>query len=207
MMPKKNYNDEREASLIALPANKIYLYLLLLGLSAAFISLSLSYIYTRNQNGAGGVYLPPIFIINSFILLLSSWFISRANKCYSADDTLGYQKALYGTLATTILFMVAQFLAWTLAFEQLLGDNIGNGKQYLYALSGLHFAHIVGGIPFLIMFIYTVHKRMQEPVSVLIYFSDPDKRLKLELLTTYWHFLDGLWLFLVALFLGNMFIG
>jgi cytochrome c oxidase subunit 3 len=206
-MPKKNYQDEREVSLISLPANKMYLYLLLFGLTIAFLSLSISYIYTRNQNGVGGVYLPPIFIVNSVILLASSWFISRANKCYEADDTAGYQRNLYGTLFTTFLFMAAQFGAWTLAADQLLGENIGNGKQYLYALSGLHFAHIAGGIPFLILFLYTAHKRMKEPVSVLIYFSDPDKRLKLELLSTYWHFLDGLWLFLVFLFLANMFIG
>jgi len=206
-MPKKNYQDEQEAALISLPANKMYLYLLLFGLTAAFLSLSIAYIYTRSQNGVGGVYLPPIFIVNSVILLASSWCISRANKCYEADDTSGYQKSLYWTLVTTILFMFAQLAAWTLAADQLLGQNIGNGKQYLYALSGLHFAHIVGGIPFLLLFIYTAHKRMKEPVSVLIYFSDPDKRLKLELLSTYWHFLDGLWLFLVFLFLANMFIG
>jgi cytochrome c oxidase subunit III len=38
-------------------------------------------------------------------------------------------------------------------------------------------------------------------VSVLIYFSDPDKRLGLLLLARYWHFLDLLWIYLV-LFLG-----
>jgi cytochrome c oxidase subunit 3 len=45
---------------------------------------------------------------------------------------------------------------------------------------------------------------MKEPVSVLVYFSDPDKKMKLEMLSTYWHFLDGLWVFLVLFFLVNM---
>ena len=208
-MPSKkspSYNDEREAEFIKMPLEKVYLYLLLVGLTAVFVGLSLAYVYTRAQNSVDGVYLPPLFILNSLLLLASSWTIRRANQAFTLDDTVMYQRALWGTLVLTILFMTAQLVAWTLAKDQLLGENIGNSKQYLYALSGLHFAHIVGGLPFLLLFLYAAYKRMKEPVSVLIYFSDPVKRLRLELLTTYWHFLDGLWLFLVGLFLVNMLI-
>jgi len=208
-MPSKkspSYNDEREAEFIKMPLEKVYLYLLLVGLTAVFVGLSLAYVYTRAQNSVDGVYLPPLFILNSLLLLASSRTIRRANQAFTLDDTVMYQRALWGTLVLTILFMTAQLVAWTLAKDQLLGENIGNSKQYLYALSGLHFAHIVGGLPFLLLFLYAAYKRMKEPVSVLIYFSDPVKRLRLELLTTYWHFLDGLWLFLVGLFLVNMLI-
>ena len=44
---------------------------------------------------------------------------------------------------------------------------------------------------------------MREPVSVLIYFSDPEKRLKLRMLTMYWHFMDALWIYLVVFLLIN----
>lgn len=200
-------HDEREPEVFKLHSYKIYLYLLLLGLSAAFMGLSVGYVYTRAQNQVGGVQLPPLFMLNTLILLTSSWTINRANAAYKADDTKGYQNALLFTLLTTLLFLAAQILAWTLAKDQLLGENIGNSKQYLYAISGLHFAHVVGGIPFLLLFMRAARLRMKEPVTVLIYFSDPDKKLKLELLSTYWHFLDGLWIFLVLLFLANMFLG
>jgi cytochrome c oxidase subunit 3 len=56
------------------------------------------------------------------------------------------------------------------------------------------------------MFAITAYKRMKEPVSVLIYFSDPAKKRKLNLLTTYWHFLDALWIYLVLFFLINSLI-
>jgi cytochrome c oxidase subunit 3 len=88
----------------------------------------------------------------------------------------------------------------------MMGNNIGIGKQYLYAISGLHFAHVVAGLPFLLLFIITAYRRMKEPVSVLIYFSDPNKLMRLELLTIYWHFLDILWLVLVGFFIVNKFI-
>jgi len=204
--PKKRYNDQYEAPLIKLHPAKISLYLLILGMSILFVTFSLGYVYTRNENGAGGVYLPPIFIINTVLLLASSWTIKKANEAYTEDDTRKYQLSLWGTFILTMVFLAAQVSAWTVFKSDFFGENIGNGENYLYMISWLHFAHVVGGLPFLLAFIYVAYKRMKEPVSVLIYFSDPDKRMRLQLLTTYWHFLDILWIFLVVFFLLNMFI-
>lgn len=197
----KKYNKERSA--IGFPLEKVGLFLLLLSLTMLFMAFSIGYVFTRSQNSADGVYLPPIFIINSFILLASSYFINKANKAYKTDDTKGYQKALSITMLLTISFMGVQILGWIYFKSLLIGANIGNGANYLYAISGLHFAHILGGIPFLSIFIYNAYKKMQEPMTVLLYFSDPVKRMRLQLLTIYWHFLDGLWIFLVLFFLLN----
>jgi len=198
----KKYNKER--STIGFPLEKVGLFLLLLSLTMLFMAFSIGYVFTRSQNSADGIYLPPIFIINSFILLASSYFMNKANKAYKDDDTKGYQKALTITMLLTILFMGAQVIGWVYFKSLLIGANIGNGANYLYAISGLHFAHIIGGIPFLSIFLYNAYKKMQEPMTVLLYFSDPVKRVRLQLLTIYWHFLDGLWIFLVLFFLLNM---
>lgn len=195
-------NTERSA--VGLPLEKVGLFLLLLSLSMLFLAFSIGYVFTRNQSGADGVYLPPIFILNSFILLASSWSIHKANKAYKEDDTKGYQNALTITMALTIAFMGAQLVGWFGFRDTLVGENIGNGVNYLYAISGLHFAHIIGGLPFLSVFLYNAYKKMEEPMTVLLYFSDPVKRMHLQLLTIYWHFLDGLWIFLVLFFLLNM---
>lgn len=195
-------NTERSA--VGLPLEKVGLFLLLLSLSMLFLAFSIGYVFTRNQSGADGVYLPPIFILNSFILLASSWSIHKANKAYREDDTKGYQNALTITMALTIAFMGAQLVGWFGFRDTLVGENIGNGVNYLYAISGLHFAHIIGGLPFLSVFLYNAYKKMEEPMTVLLYFSDPVKRMHLQLLTIYWHFLDGLWIFLVVFFLLNM---
>ena len=196
--------NNKERSSVGLPLEKIGLFLLLLSLTMLFMAFSIGYVFTRSQNSADGVYLPPIFIVNSFILLASSYFINKANKSYKEDDTKGYQKALSITMLLTILFMGAQVIGWVYFKSSLIGENIGNGVNYLYAISGLHFAHIIGGVPFLSVFLYNAYKKMQEPMTVLLYFSDPVKQMRLQLLTIYWHFLDGLWLFLVLFFLLNM---
>ncbi|MFT5647838.1 MAG: cytochrome c oxidase subunit 3 [Aureispira sp.] len=197
----KKYSKERSA--IGFPLEKIGLFLLLLSLTMLFMAFSIGYVFTRSQNSADGVYLPPIFILNSFILLASSYFINKANKAYKTDDTKGYQKALSVTMLLTISFMGAQVVGWIYFKPLLIGANIGNGVNYLYAISGLHFAHIIGGVPFLSIFLYNAYKKMQEPMTVLLYFSDPTRRMRLQLLTIYWHFLDGLWIFLVLFFLLN----
>lgn len=203
--PKNSPQDQYEKPFINLPYQKIYLYLLLVGLTFLFVAFAIGYVYTRSANYvAQGVYLPPIFIANSILLLLSSLTIKWANHAYKQDETKKYQNALNLTFLLSAIFLIMQVLAWTLYKDALMGENIGNGKQYLYALSGLHFAHVFGGLPFLLYFMYVASVRMKEPVSVLVYFSDPSKKLHLELLTVYWHFLDALWIFLVLFFLVNM---
>lgn len=206
---KKYSRDQYEEPLFKLSSPKLGLYLLLFGLTILFVAFSLGYVYTRAQdkNQPDGVPLPWIFFVNSILLLGTSWTMNRANRAYTEDDTLGYQRALWATFLLTLIFLAAQILGWTLYKDVLLGNNTGIGKQYLYALSGLHAAHVFGGIPFLLLFLRTAYLRMKEPVSVLVYFSDPDKRLRLQLLTTYWHFLDGLWLFLVGFFTLNWLLG
>ena len=110
------------------------------------------------------------------------------------------------TIVLSLVFMLAQYLGWRTLFQQQIFINSDNSASYLYLISGLHFAHVIAGLPFLILFLWRAYKDMKEPVSVLVYFSDPEKRLKLRLLTIYWHFLDFLWIYLVLFFWINYMI-
>ena len=129
-----------------------------------------------------------------------------AMQSYKADHTKNYQRALIYTIVLSVLFMIMQFFAWTQLFANNIFINSGNSASYLYLLSAVHFMHVIAGLPFLGIFLWTARKRMKEPVSVLVYFSDPEKRLKLRLLTVYWHFLDALWIYLVLFFWINYLI-
>ncbi len=180
---------------------KIFMYLLLGSLSALFFGISAAYLYQIVNNQIDTITPPMIFILNSLLLLASSWFIIRANKAYLADDTDKYTYSLIITLILTIIFMIAQSAAWMYMMTNGMLARNNPSTGYLYVISGLHFMHVIGGIPFLALFIHAAYKRMKEPVSVLVYFSDPEKRLKLRLLTIYWHFLDALWIYLVVFFL------
>jgi len=187
------------------PANVI-LVLLLIGISVLFLSLSISLVYTRVQNNLPAIELPGIFYFNTLILLASSYTMIRAKNYYIEDNTRQYLISLVATLIFSIVFLVAQFIGWNILFDRNVFIQSDHSASYLYVISGLHFAHVIGGIPFLVSFILTAFLRMREPVSVLVYFSDPEKRLKLKLLSWYWHYLDALWIYLVLFFMINFLI-
>ena len=198
--------DYSEYDSFAFHPYNVLLILLLVGLSVLFLALTISFVYTRVEKGMPPLQLPPIFLLNTLILLGSSATIVWAKRCYLNDNTQRYQMALVATIGLSLLFMIAQIIAWQTLFSQDVFINTDNSAGYLYVISGLHFAHVVGGLPFLAMFLHKARKQMKEPVSVLVYFSDPEKRLKLRLLTIYWHFLDGLWIYLILFFYINYWI-
>ncbi len=185
----------------------IYLMLVLAGIVMLFLALSASFIYSRVEGQIPVIKVPPIFLFNTLILLGSSYTMVWAKRCYLNDETANYQKALMATIALTLIFMVAQLIGWQQLFNQEIFIHSNNGAGYLYVISFLHFAHVIAGLPFLILFLWAAKKRMKEPVSVLVYFSDPLKRLKLRLLSVYWHFLDILWVYLVLFLWINSLIG
>lgn len=192
-----------EYETLAFHPHNVLLFLLLLGISALFLSMSAAFVYTRVQNQLPPLQLPPLFLANTLLLLCSSATMVFAKKSYLQDNTPNYQKALLATIALSLLFLVAQVFAWKSLFQQNIFIDSDNSAGYLYVISGLHFLHVIAGLPFLGAFLWKAKKKMIDPVSVLVYFSDPEKRLKLRLLTIYWHFLDGLWVYLILFFYIN----
>jgi cytochrome c oxidase subunit 3 len=82
-----------------------------------------------------------------------------------------------------------------MGFQQLWGQQInfrGSGAgQFLYVIFGLHAVHVIGGvIALLIIFIkaFTGKTKLYSSVPV-------------EVMATYWHFVDLLWVYLLIFFL------
>lgn len=197
MVPRRNY---------LIHPQYIIITLVIAGITALFLGFTGAYIYNRVQQGVAPVNIPSLFYFNSILIIASSITLIYAKKRYETDDTPMFKVALWITLLLTSTFLVMQIQAW----NQLQAANVSLTSStlasYMYLISGLHFLHLVAGIPFLVYFIYSAHKRMKDPVTVLIYFSDPDKKRELNLLNIYWHFLDGLWLYLILFFLINYMI-
>ncbi len=184
----------------------ILITLVLASVTSLFIGFTVAYIYTRISNGLAPVELPPLFFINTLFLVGASYTLIKTKKAYLEDQTTLYKQLLWLTLSLTVVFLVFQIVAWKQMLEMnisIAGSNLGS---YLYVISGIHFLHVIGGIPFLGFFIWDARKRLVEPASVLLYLSDADKERKLRVLSIYWHFIDALWIFLVLFFLINRFI-
>jgi cytochrome c oxidase subunit III len=193
--------QREDQQLLFHPAN-IMLVVLLFGLSMLFLALTISYAYTRVTQHIQPIEVPPLFYFNTLVLLASSYTMMAAKKAYVDDDTPEYQKQLLYTIGLSLVFMALQAVTWYLLFSMnkvTLATSTASG--YLYVISIVHLLHVVAGLPFIYRFFKTAKKNMIDPVTVLVYFSDPEKRLKLRLLTLYWHFLDILWIYLVVFLL------
>ena len=198
-----NLPPDNEYQPLAFHPKNIILVLALSSSTALFLAFSVAYMYTRIEMNIPPIELPSIFILNTLILIASSASIVWAKKSFIKDDTESYIKALITTLILSFVFLIAQFYGWKQLFSQEVFINTNTTASYLYVISGMHFLHVIAGIPFLAYFIFIARKHMKEPVSVLVYFSDPEKRLSLRLLTLYWHFIDALWIYLVLFFWIN----
>lgn len=184
----------------------IIMFLILAGITALFLGFSGAYLYNRVQQDIPPVKLPTLFYYNSLLLMASSGTLIWAKKAYKKDLTLQYKLALASTLLLTLTFLIAQIFAWNQMQSQEIFINYSNMASYLYVISAIHFVHVIAGIPFLVYFLFIAISKMKTPVSVLIYFSDLSKKRKLDLLNIYWHFLDGLWIYLITFFLLNYLI-
>lgn len=197
--------QERPNEFLFHPKN-VMLSILLFGLVFLFLALTAAYIYIRVTNGVPPVKVPMLFVLNTAILLAGSWTMIRAKRCYLADDTQGYQQNLKYTIWLSLFFTLMQGLAWWWLFENNVMLRSSTTTSFLYVISFVHLAHVLAGLPFLLHFYRAAKKHMVDPVTVLVYFSDPEKRLNLRLLTMYWHFLDALWIYLVLFFAVNQFV-
>ncbi|MCB0640401.1 MAG: cytochrome c oxidase subunit 3, partial [Phaeodactylibacter sp.] len=159
-------NDYNEYDNFAFHPHNVMLILGLFGITALFLAFSASFIYTRVQSDLPPIKMPPLFLFNTLILLGSSATMVWAKRSYKADSTQRYQLALWATIGLSLLFLVMQFFAWGQLLQQNIFLTTDNSAAYLYLISGLHFAHVIAGLPFLAVFLYAARKRMREPVSV-----------------------------------------
>lgn len=184
----------------------IILTLVIAGITALFLGFSGAYLYNRIQQGVAPVMIPPLFFFNSLLIVATSLVLIYAQKMYEQDETIRFRTSVWVALVLTLAFLAMQMLAWNQLQEANTLLTSSTMASYVYLISGLHFLHLVGGIPFLAVFLYNMHLRMRDPVTVLMYFADPDRKRTLHLLAIYWHFLDGLWIYLVLFFLVNYLI-
>jgi len=72
---------------------------------------------------------------------------------------------------------------------------------FLLVISGIHAAHILGGIGFLTYIFVKGSERLKDNALAVVYFSDPIPRFQLKLVNYYWHFLGILWVYLLGFFM------
>jgi cytochrome c oxidase subunit 3 len=102
-----------------------------------------------------------------------------------------------------LAFVISQFFGWHTLQTNGIGINTDNGASYLYLISGMHALHVLAGLAALAVFSFSAIKYNLHLGTSIYYLTDPARKLHLDLVSMYWHFLDVVWILLVVFFLLN----
>ena len=166
----------------------------------AFMIIALSSAFQR-ADVALNIRMPKFFTISSFLILISSFYLLRVPPAYQQDDMATVVQNLKRTLWFGLGFGLSQLIGWQeldMSGIKLAGNSVGS---YIYMLSGLHLLHMVGGVIFVSVLYRTAQKAKQDAVKSFIYLANPYEKVRLEMLSIWWHFMDILWLVFFFYFL------
>ncbi len=169
------------------------LYLAIVGMIMLFAAMASAYIVRRSAGNWLEFELPSIFFTNTLVIILSSITLHLSWTFFKKGEKFIYQSLLCITFVLGIAFVVLQYQGWLQMTEAGLYLQVNPSASFIYVISGLHAAHLIGGIGTLIVALAHAFK-LKFKVSEL-------RKHRFELVLIYWHFLGVLWLFLLVFFM------
>jgi len=188
--------DGNGSGLPAIPRRAYYtaMQLGLAGIIMFFMALTSSFL-VRKALGADWVVidLPPVLWFNSIVLLASSGTIHWATRRIESGDARGFRYWWTLTIGLGLLFLAGQAIAWRQLASQGLYLSSNPDSSFFYLLTAAHGLHLAGGV---VALLYVAFRNWRK--------SRITQATAASLAGIYWHFMDGLWLFLLALlYLGR----
>jgi cytochrome c oxidase subunit III len=177
-------------------AHKVTMWVGIGSIVMMFASLTSAFIVRRSAGNWLEFALPNIFFINTLVILLSSVTLHFSYRAFIQGNEKMYKTLLLTTLALGLVFVVLQYKGWE-AMEAIGATFRANpSSSFIFLISGLHAAHVLGGIAALIVALVHAYYLPYKPTA--------RRRLRFELVTQYWHFVDILWIYLVIFFALNI---
>jgi cytochrome c oxidase subunit 3 len=144
---------------------------------------------SKDWNGGA---MPSFVYLSTAVIIASSLTFTRAKAALAHDEEGGYKLWLGVTLLLGLGFLSSQLLAWRQLVAQGLYLATNPHSSFFYVLTGLHGIHLLGGI-LALAFLFVYVRRAVGPQA------DVKKRALTDAVGIYWHFMDGLWVFLFLL--------
>jgi len=159
-----------------------------------FMALSSAYLVRRASTTQWiPIHLPAILWVNTLILLGSSAAIERARKRLLIGDLPGFRSSWLVTTGLGLAFLVGQLIAWRQLAAQGIYVATNQASGFFYIFTALHGLHLLGGVTALGYVSQRKIDAKKVPLTVVA-----------DVTSYYWHFMDGLWIFLLAiLYLGK----
>ena len=174
------------------PKNKIHphKFTLWVGIGSIvmmFAGLTSAYIVKRNQAGWVSYNLPVAFYYSTVVIILSSLTIHLAEKAFKVREMSKYRKLIALTLFLGLIFTVTQFFGFKEFWKMGMTLQANVSFSFLYVIVGLHALHIIGGVVAMIVMSLKAFSSKSRSYSIV----------PVELISTYWHFVDILWIYLL----------
>ena len=162
---------------------------LLVTVGMLFAALTATLLVRRTGADWSRIALPRILYVNTGILALSSVAVETARAAIRRDRSGSASRHLGIAAALGLLFLVGQAVAWQRLRSAGLLLASGPYVAYVYLLSALHGAHVLGGLGALE---WTRRRARQGRYTAR-------RHAGLRHAAAYWHFVGGIWLYLLAL--------
>jgi cytochrome c oxidase subunit 3 len=174
---------DRQAAFIAL-------FILLASTGMVFAALTMAF-WMRHGTSDDWIQMhkPPLLWVNTAVLLASSAALDRARVALQRGRRDGFNWWWTAATALGIAFLAGQGIVW----RQLANAGVyiasSPTSSFFYLLTAAHALHVIGGVAALIYV----------DVQALRLRLGPAKRTAIDVTAVFWHFLDGVWLYLMVL--------
>lgn len=158
-----------------------------------FAGLTSAYIVKKNQGSWLAFDLPKIFWYSTLVILVSSLTVHLALKAFKAREMSRYRVLITITALLGLSFIFMQYLGFRDLENHnivLVGPRSNSAVSFLFVITLLHMLHVLGGVIALLVVFARAFR-----TNVKSYNSVP-----LEIVGTYWHFVDVLWIYLFVFY-------
>lgn len=169
--------------------HKFTLWIALGSIVMMFAGMTSAYIVKRNQVNWQGLDLPVIFWYSTAVIIISSVTIHFAAKAFKSRRMQHYRQLIILTALLGVVFMVMQVIGFydiQARGIKLIGQYSNVSGSFLFAITSLHIAHVLAGVIAILIILVQAFARRKRNYSAI----------PIENMATYWHFVDGLWIYL-----------
>jgi cytochrome c oxidase subunit 3 len=168
------------------------LMVLLAAVVMFFAALTSAFIVRRGlSNDWVSTRMPRVLWLNTAALLASSAVLELARRALKSGRRESFNRLWIAGSALGLLFLAGQYAAWLELRAQGIYLATNPSSSFFYVLTAAHALHLIGGV---VALLYV-------SVQALRLRLGPGKRTAIDVTAMYWHFLDGLWVYLLILFL------
>ena len=173
---------------------RIGMWVGLASVTMMFTSLSSAYIVRyASANDWVPLAIPRVMFASTALILISSVTLELARRKLKRSVQPAYARYLLLTVVLGLAFLASQFFSW----RQLAGQGIylssNPHSSFFYLLTGAHALHLLGGLLALTFLWLRSGRKVTEAALVA------KRQAAADAVTIYWHFMDGLWIYLFLL--------